>query len=68
LAARIFCRSLDNAARKKRTFVQHAKHRRGRKVPLATNVRFGSLAYIRTAISHVRFTPESGHLSAPMPV
>jgi hypothetical protein len=34
LAARIFCRSLDNAARKKRTFLQHAKRRRGRNVPL----------------------------------
>jgi hypothetical protein len=44
--ARIFCRSLNNAARKKRTFLQHAKRRRGRKVPLATNARFGSLADI----------------------
>src|SRR6185436_20692514 len=42
LAARIFCRSLDNAARKKRTFHQHAKRRRGRNVPSATNARFGS--------------------------
>jgi hypothetical protein len=29
-----------------------------------SNVRFGSKADIRTAKSHVRFTPESGHLSA----
>jgi hypothetical protein len=41
LAARIFCRSLDNAARKKRTFHQHAKRRRGRNVPSATNAALG---------------------------
>jgi hypothetical protein len=28
----------------------------------ANHVRFGSLADIRTAKSHVRFTPESGHV------
>src|SRR5262249_42102035 len=28
----------------------------------SANVRFGSLADICTAIGHVRFTPESGHL------
>ena len=32
-------RVVTNAARKRRTFVQHAKRRRGRNVPLATNVR-----------------------------
>ena len=31
------------------------------------NVRFGSLADIRTAKSHVRFTPESGHLQCTRP-
>jgi hypothetical protein len=28
----------------------------------AINVRFGSLADIRSAKAHVRFTPESGHV------
>jgi hypothetical protein len=54
---RTLCRSLDNAARKKRTLVQHAKRRRERNVPVATNVRFGSKADMCGATSDVRFGP-----------
>src|ERR1044071_1072337 len=54
---RTLCRSLDNAARKKRTLVQHAKRRRERNVPVATNVRFGSKADSCTAAPDVRFGP-----------
>jgi hypothetical protein len=60
---RTLCRSLDNAARKKRTVVQHAKLRRERNVPVATNVRFGSKTDMCSAIADVRFTSNSGHFS-----